>query len=411
MIPATSARSRHRVFSASPGPSSPSVPSAWHGVAMIVAAAALGAAAWCGHALALPLACAFPTLWAFAPSRMTSAAVSAAYFLAASHGLPQGVVNFYSTDLGVGIALWIGAAAVFVLVHAVLWQSRPGWERTLCFGLAAILMSAPPFGIVGWAQPITAAGILFPGWGWWGLAATAAILVAMTTGAWPIAAIVAASLSAWSAAHWIVPSQPGGWVGLDTKLGSALGRTPDLAQSQALLQHVREAGAAGARVVVLPESAAGMWTPTTSGFWMDGLRGSDITVIAGAAIVDREGYDNAMMEISAGRARRLYGERMPVPVSMWQPWLAWTGQGGGARATFFANPVVESARHRVAPLICYEQLLVWPALESMLHSPDVLVAVGNHWWTAGTNVLAIQKASTQAWARLFALPLVRSFNT
>lgn len=337
--------------------------------------------------------------------------MSAAYFLAASRGLPQGVINFCGTDLGVGIALWIGAAAIFVLVHAVLWQSRPGWERPLWFALAAILMSVPPFGIVGWAQPITAAGVLFPGWGWWGLAATVAILLTMTTGKWPIAAIVAAGFWAWSAAHWIAPAQPDGWVGLETRLGSALGRAPDLAQSQALLQRVREAGATGARVVVLPESAAGLWTPTTSGFWMDGLRGTDITLIAGAAIVDREGYDNAMVEISAGRPRRLYGERMPVPVSMWQPWLAWTGQGGGARASFFANPVVESARHRLAPLICYEQLIVWPVLHSMLHSPDVLVAVGNDWWTAGTNVLAIQRASTKAWARLFALPLVLSFNT
>ncbi|WP_445222870.1 nitrilase-related carbon-nitrogen hydrolase (plasmid) [Bradyrhizobium sp. Pa8] len=133
-----------------------------------------------------------------------------------------------------------------------------------------------------------------------------------------------------------------------------------------LLLRLREVGAAGTRVVVLSESAAGLWTPTTSGFWMDGLPGNDVTLIAGAAIVDREGYDNVMMEISAGRARRLYGERMPVPVSMWQPWLAWTGQGGGARASFFADPIVESAGSRIAPLICYEQLLVWsrPAVDA-----------------------------------------------
>ncbi|WGR90724.1 conjugal transfer protein TraB (plasmid) [Bradyrhizobium sp. ISRA443] len=378
---------------------------------MVVAAVMVGALAWSGHVLALPFACAFPTLWAFAPSRWISGAVSAAYFLAASRGLPQGVVNFYGTDLGVGIALWIGAAAIFVLVHAVLWQRRPGCERALWFGLAAILMSVPPFGIVGWAQPITAAGVLFPGWGWWGLAATAAILLTMTTRKWPIAGIAAAGFWAWSAADWIAPAQPGGWVGLDTKLGSALGRAPDLDQSRVLLERVREAGATDARIVVLPESAAGLWTPTTSGFWMDGLQGTDITVIAGAAIVNREGYDNAMVEISAGRARRLYGERMPVPISMWQPWLAWTERGGGAKASFFGNPLVETAGRRIAPLICYEQLLVWPVLQSMLHSPDVIVAIGNDWWTAGTTILAIQRASTEAWARLFGLPLVLSFNT
>jgi hypothetical protein len=379
-------------------------------VALVAAAIVVGAVAWSGHALALPLVLAFPALWAFAPSRTASAAVSAGYFLAASRGLPQGVVNFYGSDFSVGIALWIGAAAIFVLVHTVLWQRQPGWGRAAGYGMAALLMSVPPFGIVGWAGQITAAGVLFPGWEWWGLAATGAILLAMTTRWWPVAAIVAAGFWAWSGTHWITPMPPSGWVGLDTQLGNALGRTPDLAQSASLLQRARQAGASGARVVVLPESAVGLWTPTTSLFWMDGLRGTGITVIAGAAIVDRHGYDNAMMEVGGGQARKLYGERMPVPVSMWRPWLAWTGQGGGATASFFGDPVVMSAGRRVAPLICYEQLLVWPVLQSMFNSPDVIVAIGNDWWTTGTSILAIQRASTQAWARLFALPLVLAFN-
>jgi len=380
-------------------------------VALVAAAIVLGAIAWSGHVLALPLALAFPALWAFAPTRTASAAVSAGYFLAASRGLPQGVVKFYGSDFSIGIALWIGAAAAFVLVNTVLWQKRPGWGRAAGYGLAALLMSVPPFGIVGWAGPITAAGVLFPGWGWWGLAATAVILLGMTTRWWPATAIVAIGFWAWSGANWIAPAPPAGWVGLDTRLGSALGRTPDLAQSAVLLQRARQAAASGARVVVLPESAAGLWTLTASMFWMDGIRGAGITVIAGAAIVDRRGYDNAMMEIGEGQARKLYGERMPVPVSMWQPWLAWIGQDGGARASFFGDPVVMSAGRRVAPLICYEQLLVWPVLQSMLNSPDMIVAIGNDWWTADTSILGIQKASTQAWAKLFALPLVLAFNT
>lgn len=106
---------------------------------------------------------------------------------------------------------------------------------------------------------------------------------------------------------------------LDTKLRGGLGRAPSFEQSRALLQRVREVGAAGPRIVMLPESAAGLWTPTTGGFWTDGLRDTEITVVAGAAIVDREGHDNAMMAISSGRTQRLYSERIPVPVSMWRP--------------------------------------------------------------------------------------------
>lgn len=42
---------------------------------------------------------------------------------------------------------------------------------------------------------------------------------------------------------------------------------------------------------------------------------------------------------------------------------------------------------------------------------DVIVATGNGWWTANTNIVAIQKAGAEAWARLFGLRLVIAFNT
>lgn len=47
----------------------------------------------------------------------------------------------------------------------------------------------------------------------------------------------------------------------------------------------------------------------------------------------------------------------------------------------------------------------------MLYSPDIIVATGNGWWTAGTSIVAIQKANVTAWAKLFDLPVVMAFNT
>lgn len=133
-------------------------------------------------------------------------------------------------------------------------------------------------------------------------------------------------------------------------------------------------------------------------------------MIAGGVVVDQHGYDNVLVWISSDGSDIIYRERMPVPGSMWQPWRCWFGQGGGAKAYFFANPAVDIGDVGAAPLICYEQLLVWPVLQSMLHDPDIVIAVGNGWWTAGTSIVDIQTASTQAWARLFGKPLVLSFN-
>lgn len=85
--------------------------------------------------------------------------------------------------------------------------------------------------------------------------------------------------------------------------------------------------------------------------------------------------------------------------------------GGSARANFFANPIVFVAGARVATLICYEQLIMWPVLQSMFHRPDVIVATGNGWWTTGTSIVLIQRASALAWASLFNTPIIVSFNT
>jgi hypothetical protein len=377
---------------------------------LVALSAGAGSIGWSGDVLLLPVAASFPILWSLAQTRLQATAISAAYFLAASRGLPQGVANFYSSDIWPGILLWLVASSAFVVVHVVLWTDRKGWQKPLRYMAACVVMAVPPFGILGWAHPITATGVLFPGWGWWGLGAMAAGLVVMTTWYRPAAAMTLTGLWLLSAAEWTTPILPASWSGVDLEMGASLGREAGLQRQQDLIDVVR--AQPPGTTIVLPESALGFWTPTVARFWQKGLAGTDITVIAGAAFIDGRGYDNVLVTISAEKTEILYRERMPVPGSMWQPWRAWIGggDGSGARAHFFANPVVEVATTKVAPLICYEQLLVWPVLQSAFHRPDVIITVGNGWWTAGTSIIDIQRASSEAWARLFDLPLVISFN-
>ena len=372
----------------------------------ITAAAIVGAIGWSGKVLLLPVACLFPALWAFAPTRLVAGLVSMAYFMAASRGLPIGVSIFYVSDIWVGLGLWIAASLMFVVVHTVLWSPKPGWHRPLRYLAAWVLMSVPPFGIVGWASPITTAGVLFPGWGWAGLAATAAGLSAMTTRAWPLAGVAISLAWVLSAATWTDSEPPEGWVGIDTTFDyQVAGEHADYAQHMATIALVRRAVEYGATTIVLPESALGIWTPTTRRLWTRNLADLDVVVAGGAVVLNESGYDNVMIELTGEGARILYRERMPVPVSMWRPW-----DSGGASAQFFSNPTGRFAGTSIAPLICYEQLIVWPILQPMFFGPDVIVATGNGWWTGDTNIVPIQKASARAWASLFGLPLVIAFN-
>lgn len=351
------------------------------------------------------------SLWASARSRTTASAVAAVYFLSASRALPRGVATFFATGIVDGLALWLGAALIFMIVHASLWTRSSGVGRALRWTLATLLMAVPPLGIVGWAGPITATGMLLPGWGWAGLVATLGLMLAQTIdrSRRPAVAVLAV-LAVWGAGTWSPPASPPGWIGLDLAWGRSLGRDMDLEAHGRLIDEMLGTARNGTRVVVLPENALGVLTPTVEALWVERLHGSGIMVLAGATDVHHTGWDNVLVAIDGAGTRVVYRQRVPVPVAMWQPWRVVLGEKTGAGARLLGSATAGVAGHRIAPLVCYEQLLVWPVLEAMLRKPDIVVAVGNGWWTSGTDIIGIQRSAVSSWARLFGVPVVAAFN-
>jgi hypothetical protein len=119
-------------------------------------------------------------------------------------------------------------------------------------------MAVPPFGIMGWAHPITGAGVIFPGWGWIGVAAMTAGLTGMTSRLWPAVAVIIAGLWAWSATTWTAPRLPDEWSAVDLQMGATLGRDNSLRRQQELAEAAKkEAAGPREQTIVLPESALG----------------------------------------------------------------------------------------------------------------------------------------------------------
>ncbi|HZC23035.1 MAG TPA: hypothetical protein VE866_06830, partial [Candidatus Binatia bacterium] len=115
-------------------------------------------------------------------------------------------------------------------------------------------------------------------------------------------------------------------------------------------------------------------------------------------------YDNTL--IVRGAETGAFHQRIPVPIGMWNPSKAMT-----ARLQLNGSGVIDLHGQRAAVLICYEQLLTWPVLVSMVQRPTVLVAVANDYWVAGTPIPAFRLAAVRAWARLFRLPYFSAVNT
>jgi hypothetical protein len=308
------------------------------------------------------------------------------------------------------VLLWIAASAILAAPWALVWTI----SNTACFWrvpLGLIISAVPPIGIMGWASPLTAAGILFPGTRWFGLIGTMALSgMAVVT---PKTTLCAALIGA-TAALAIYPGQmapPAGWEAVNTQFGGAgFGPSDPLSDFAAAQWIQARALESHARVIVFPESAVPRWNEATELFWRPTLallRASGKTIILGAGVskpgTDR--FDNVLLTRGAQNGPDL-PQRIPVPIGMWRP-----GTSTGVPIHLWGSGTVNIAGERAAILICYEQLLVWPILMSALDRPTLIVGIANDYWAIGTRIPAVQLAATMGWANLFGIPALTARNS
>ena len=183
------------------------------------------------------------------------------------------------------------------------------------------------------------------------------------------------------------------------------------------------------KVIVFPETVVPMWTEATDLFWhdaLDDLRARGKTIVVGAAVprqapaMPTSDFDEALSVLRDGRmpvARPVpgpadrsylntlivrgeetgrYQQRIPVPFGMWRPL-----GGGGVPLNLLGPAVLDVDGGRVAPLLCYETLLVWPVLQSMTKRPATILAAANDHWAVGETLPRFQRTAVAVWARLF----------
>lgn len=374
--------------------------------ALVLAAVIVGLVGWSGEPKLLPVSLFFPLLWAQSPDRSTACFVAMGYFLAASHGLPQGIMTFFGSGWFIGISLWIAASFSFVLIYGLAWCVGSSMRKPLRFLIASIIIAIPPFGILGWAHPITSAGILLPEWGWLGLIVVWFLLCLQASRYWKPTTILISILSLYAWFTWLPPDKPADWKAISTQFGGGKSlQTESYDYQMQLINLVKDRAEISTRYILLPETILGSWTKTKGRLWRGALSDGQVTVIASATLVRPNGYENVLLGLSGEGVDVIYRQRMPVPLAMWQPW-----PDQGALAFPLGGSVMEIGGTRVASFICYEAHLVWPVLHSMISKPDLLLLASNGWWASETNIMAIQSASMQAWATLFGLEMLESQN-
>jgi hypothetical protein len=377
-----------------------------------------------------------PAIAAVQADRRSCFAIAFTYYFAASWPLVTAARYFWRDNAAEPtILLWLGSSCILALPWAVAWTTKLT-HVTWRIPIAVVVSVVPPIGLTGWANPLTATGILFPGTAWLGVVLVVFGLPALVLR--PRAAASIAIVGAMVANHrWSEPlPAPPTWEAVDTSFGDAAANEYAVAlwiQQRALRSQ--------AQVLLFPESVVPMWTEATEVFWqatLHELQSGGKTILFGAGLPRTTPVEAASLAETAtfldilrgrrqppisdplartdspyfnsvlarGAEKAELHQRVPVPIGMWKPWK----QHAGVPLNAFGPPALTVQGRRVAVLVCYEALLAWPALQAMTRRPALLAVIANVHWDRSGVIARSQRAAANAWARTFHVPLAVAIN-
>jgi predicted amidohydrolase len=199
------------------------------------------------------------------------------------------------------------------------------------------------------------------------------------------------------------PAESLNWAGVSTPYG-ALGHRSPTEQYDTAAAAWQRALATDADVVLFPEGLGGTWTPSSASLWALEAEEREALWIVGAMRRDTEGQRNGVGVVGDGEPY-FWPQRLPAPIGMWAPWAA-----RHVKSDLFAPSVQVIQGRRAALLMCFEQFVGWPPLQSALEGAEVVLAPANLWFARGTNLNAVREVTLQSWARLMGWTVVEAIN-
>lgn len=375
---------------------------------------------------ALILLLLLPAAWGMSKSRKAAGTLFLGYFLCSARDLPHTTAIFFGENAPewTGWGLWAVACLVLTIPFMALWsvdsQKRP-WR----FVLAICVLTIPPLGLIGWVNPISFAGVVFPRMEWGGLI-LAMILMAMLTNLtkkwknglmWFLVISIVANVFEFTR-NESLPAEFPNWAGVNTNF-EKMDSGEAVNGEQGLMASVRAAWVEKyAKTIppnsvrILPETFLGPFTYSAQATLIKTemeLSSRNSRILIGTEIEESPRlFANTMIVLGTQKNedQKIF-QGIPVPVAMWKPWV-----DEGATADIWGHRgVIKIDKVRAGVLICYEQFLTFSILQTMWNKPELLVGASNVWWAKNTSLPLVQDQMMNVFGRLFGTRTILAKNT
>jgi hypothetical protein len=239
--------------------------------------------------------------------------------------------------------LWLAWTIALTGICAVCWH-RERARRAVLIGVGLAVHSLAPIGL---ASPLTAAGVLFPATGFWGLLLAVTLCVALAERFGKLAALL--SLTAVICQVRFSPPRPiPNWHAVNTSFGGRAFRSMDPAAAfQDLMWISARAKASPGQLLLFPENSLPDYSDAVTGEWLDmpAIAAAGTTIAIGSNRPERHFQHRQNVLLVRGAFSGEYRQRIPIPISMW---------GRDTDAHLLGPGTVIIGPRHAAILLCYE---------------------------------------------------------
>jgi len=359
-----------------------------------------GALAWSGLSIMLlPMAMVLPMTMSIAATRWMAFGGAMSYYAGALWPVVPSSTSFLAqTNVASGVILWLLWSLILAAPFCLVGMVRHS-ARALITLLIIVAEAMIPIGI---GSPIISAGVLFPTMGIFGLLSTLILILGLSERAmWMRGIIVITVLLAFTFLFAPTRNYMPGWSAQDMHFVPS--SDYEWTQYDRVMTMIGDHNRSKSIVSVFPENVVTGWTDPVSDQMVRLAMKTYVpeahTIIFGAERITRG--ERIPIVLARGFSTDEYRVRVPVPIAEW---------GNDVSLNLFGRSTIKVNGLRVGVLICYEQLLVLPVLQSVYTGATVLVAPSNLYWAKGDTVSDAQDVCVRAWSRLFNLPYYRAVN-
>ena len=340
--------------------------------------------------------------WALASERKQVFFGALGFYGAMARDIPLAYSGFTDNGILIGVIYYLASVLILASVWAALWARS---HKVIRLFAILTLLIIPPIGLIGWAHPLLAAGSL-ANFGVLGLMLTFCAMLLVVSDKehsrhLGLVILIVCSISTLlikpSISDFRVDSVNTEYGKVDAANFVALyGVNADLHTTarRAILPNT---------LVVTPESLVGVWNKATEAFWASLFK--EYALYNATLVLGGLDYSYRLQNIAiyGGAKNGIYYQHIPVPIILYNPL---------DRASYPLDlfPPLPEHIHTIT-LICYEQLVLWPALRQILNGKrQAVVALSNHWFTQRLSFERWQRLQSTAIARIMRVPLAYAIN-